>query len=181
MASKALPSPEVLRQLLRYEPDTGKLFWLPRPDRMFRCARDAAAWNAKHSGRPALATEDGNGYVSGLVFGTRFRAHRVAWAVQTGEWPADEIDHIDGNRGNNRFANLRAANRSQNNQNVRRSKANTSGVKGVHWYKQRRKWQAYIAVANKNITLGYFDSIEAAAAKVAQARAQYHGEFGRSA
>lgn len=126
---------------------------------MFRCARDAAAWNAKHSGRPALATEDGNGYVSGLVFGTRFRAHRVAWAVQTGEWPADEIDHIDGNR----------------------SKANTSGVKGVHWYKQRRKWQAYIAVANKNITLGYFDSIEAAAAKVAQARAQYHGEFGRSA
>ncbi len=88
-------------------------------------------------------------------------------------------DHIDGDGLNNRRHNLRHATTAQNNKNLRTSISNTSGVKGVRWCKRDHRWVAQIAVDGRTRTLGYFASIEAAAAAYAAASAELHGEFGR--
>lgn len=118
MASKPLPSPEVLRQLLRYEPDTGKLFWLHRAADLFPSKSAAKSWNARFAGAEALATDNGQGYLAGRINGRPLKAHRVVWAISYGEWPIGEIDHINGNPGDNRIANLRAVGRTENTRNT---------------------------------------------------------------
>lgn len=92
------------------------------------------------------------------------------------------VDHEDRNGLNNRrSSNLRLADRCQNQWNRGASKRNTSGTKGVSWSAREGKWRAAISVKNKFVSLGYFDSKEAAAAVYASASAAMHGEFGRVA
>lgn len=175
MATKALPSPEVLRQLLRYEPETGKLFWLPRPVEMFAAsgvggaAGEAARWNACRAGREAFTTSDQDGYRTGLVLGRRYRAHRVIWAMQTGEWPANEVDHADRNTANNRWVNLRAADRSDQEANKGLRSDNTSGFKGVSWSSRAGKWAAQLKFRGVCYRLGHHVTAEAAAAQQREA------------
>lgn len=95
--------------------------------------------------------------------------------------PADlEVDHIDCNGLNNTRANLRLATKSQNQCN-RRYVKNSSGVKGVRWHKTTSKWEAVIRANGRDHRLGEFSDIGSAAACVAAARVQMHGEFGRQA
>lgn len=94
---------------------------------------------------------------------------------------AMDVDHRDSNGLNNRRKNIRAATRTQNNCNQRRSIANKSGFKGVYWFAARGKWCAEINVSGKRKRLGYFLSIEDAAAAYAAASADLHGEFSRMA
>lgn len=180
MAKKELPSPEVLRQLLRYEPETGKLFWLPRDRAFFGDERSYAVWNAKYPGKEALTADDQHGYRVGNVLGRTQKAHRVAWAVQSGLWPVAHIDHINCDRSDNRWGNLREATNQQNGLNRGANKNSKSGIKGVCWIARRKVWIAQISVHGKNRSLGVFDTIDEAAASYAAESKRLHGAFGRT-
>ena len=90
------------------------------------------------------------------------------------------VDHIDGDGLNNRRSNLRLATYGENQHNQRRNKANTSGYKGVHWNKLKKKWQARIQVNGKRISLGHFDSAEEAHQAYRTAAVEHFGEFARA-
>jgi hypothetical protein len=96
-------------------------------------------------------------------------------------WPEDQIDHRDLVKDNNAFLNLREAHNYQNISNTLPSSANTSGIKGVSYYKSSGKWLARIGYMNKRIHLGYFDKIEDAAEAYRFAANTYHQEFARAA
>lgn len=183
--SKELPSPELLRKLLRYEPETGKLFWRERTPDMFEDGEQGAEWacnrwNSRYSGKEAFATIDGRGYKQGSIFGRNYRAHRVIWAMVYGEW-AEEIDHIHGVKDDNRISELRAVTHVQNGRNKKRPSTNTSGVVGVRWNKRRQKWHARITVGGNQNHLGLFTDFDEAVAarKVAEVKYGFHENHGR--
>jgi hypothetical protein len=121
------------------------------------------------------------GYAYVRVAGQSLQAHRVVWARETGEWPPHPIDHIDCNRLNNRFANLRPCTPMQNSQNMRVTSKSKSGIKGVHWDKKSLKWGAWICVAKKRIALGRYSTIEQASEAYRTAATKHFGEFARAA
>lgn len=119
----------------------------------------------------------GIGYLEHMV-------HRLAWAIHYGAWPRFEIDHIDGNRDNNRIKNLREVNHTENSRNAKLSKWNTSGVCGVHYSSEctNNPWYAKIRHDGENIYLGYFATKKEAirARKDAESKYGYHMNHGRS-
>lgn len=92
-------------------------------------------------------------------------------------WPAQYIDHINGNPADNRIVNLREASPAENTHNKRKSHSNTSGIKGVSWHKRDKKWYAQMEKENKNIFIGAFKTIEEAAAAIKLKRKELHGDF----
>jgi hypothetical protein len=120
------------------------------------------------------------GYLEVHIDGKNYRVHRIVYYMHHGHIDDTmQIDHIDGNRANNRIENLRLVTNSQNGHNRKISKNNTSGVKGVYWNKDRMKFQAHIKKNNKNMYLGAFDTLEAAEKAVKEAREKMHGEYAR--
>lgn len=167
LANAIGPSIGTLRKILRYEPDTGRLFWRERPLGMFTdgrypASRDCAVWNTKYSGKEAFTCIDA-GYKCGGIFDKKYRAHRVVWAMHYGEWPNGQIDHENHDRADNRILNLRDVGHQGNQQNCNMAKNNTSGVTGVVWCKRRELWRAQIMVSRKSLHIGYFEDIEEAA------------------
>lgn len=173
MASSPLPTPEELRQLFNYGPETGKLFWRPRPSETFTDERAFKIWTTKHAGKEALANLNAYGYRFGSCRGKWMYAHRVVWAWMTGEWPEVHIDHINHDRADNRFANLRAATVSENQRNRSIGPSSTSGHVGVTLDKRRGTWQAHIKVGGKRRHLGSFVRIEDAIACRREANERY--------
>ena len=173
--------PELLRQLLRYDPETGKLFWRPRPLEMFKAERDQRRWNSRYAGQEAFASRRAGGYRQGDIFDRTYLTHRIIWAMTHDEWP-EQIDHINGNPADNRLSNLRAVSQSENMRNQRRRTDNASGVTGIHWHKQHSKWHAYIATDNGRVHLGTFETREAAisARQAAERSHGYHQNHGRN-
>lgn len=176
-----------ISKLLKYEPETGKLFWLPRPVEMFSDGGHPAKWNcdkwnAKHSGREAFYTIDGKGYRCGAINGKRYLAHRVIWLLAHAEWPKLHIDHINGVRTDNRIQNLRDVSNAENHRNTRLQKSNKSGVSGVSQISKTKKWRARIVSGGAKIHLGHFDTFEEAvlAKKDAEERYGYHPNHGRN-
>ena len=166
---KDLPTPETLRKLLQYDPETGLLFWKERGVEWFSgekltVFRIHRSWNAKHAGREAFTAVSAFGYRYGHVLSNNCKAHRVAWAIYYGQWPKRFIDHINGIPDDNRIKNLRDVSVSENLRNSIKSSNNTSGFCGVSWNIKAQKWRAYIKLHGKNQHLGYFESIEDAAA-----------------
>lgn len=178
MAKRQLPSPEVLRQLLRYDPETGNLFWKERGPEWFKsdcyslevCA---GRWNTKNAGKPALCCAS-EGYLVGKILGCRHSAHRVIWAIHNGYWPRNQIDHINGNGLDNRIANLREATASENQQNLPIRKANREGFPGVSWHVAGGKWRATIRHKGKHYHLGLFEKITDAADAYRMAKRRLH-------
>ena len=174
---------KTLRELLDYDPDTGILKWKIRNEKYFISdERQAKSWNARYAGKNALTAIDQHGYNRGAVLGQTYAAHRIIWFWMTGEWP-ENIDHINGNRTDNRWENLRSVGRLENQKNMKLSKANTSGRTGVSWYKRAGKWTAVIFANGKNMHLGYFDDFEAACEmrSVAERNYLFHENHGRAA
>lgn len=179
---------EDLARLVRLDPETGKLFWLTRPNSDFRDSKTQAAsayaksWNTAWAGKEAgnLAV---NGYRRICILHKSFPSHRVVWALAHGEWPSGAIDHINGDPADNRPSNLRIVNASENAKNCKMSEANTSGVTGVSWCKRRQKWIAGITSSGKQKKLGRFDSKEdaIAARKHAEIVHGFHPNHGRRA
>jgi HNH endonuclease/AP2 domain len=119
-----------------------------------------------------------SGHISIEVNGKTYYAHRIAWLFMTGQWPKDEIDHIDGDPSNNRFDNLREATHAQNLANRRNRRP---GLKGASFDKKLGKWQSYIHPQGRKQSLGYFNTAEEAhAAYVAKAK-EVFGDFARAA
>jgi hypothetical protein len=153
-----------LREMLSYDPATGVLTWLKGAGRQ---RAGSVAGTVSH-----------RGYLRVQLDGIETYAHRIAWALVTGEW-IDEIDHVNG--ASNRFRNLRPASRQENQRNVRKHKDNRSGEKGVSWDCRKQKWRARIHLSGKEKFLGYFDARrEAKAAYDAKAK-ELFGEFARAA
>lgn len=161
-----------LAKVLRYEPETGLLFWLPRTEETVSATKRPAseacrAWNAKFSGKEAF-TATSKGYRVGRVNNILMRAHRVAWAIYHGAWPSHDLDHINGDRSDNRLCNLRDVSRLDNLRNMSMSAHNSSGITGVYRNKHTRRWSAKISVNNRSRHLGYFETAaEAEAARKA--------------
>lgn len=183
MAKKDLPSVELLRQLVRYEPETGKLYWLPRTPDMFRNGKQSKeatcnSWNVKNSGKEA-------GWVSGnriqfQINKKEYKIHRIIWKLHYGVDPVLTIDHINGNGLDNRIINLREADYSQQAINKGLQKSNTMGVKGVYLAKKTGKFYSQIWSNNKTICLGHYKTFEEAVAARKAAEVKYHGEYARA-
>ncbi|MNR03613.1 AP2 domain protein [compost metagenome] len=119
------------------------------------------------------------GYLMVSIGPKRYLGHRVAFLLMTGAVPR-YVDHIDGNPSNNAWANLRACTQSQNLANRGKTKASTSGFKGVTWCAYTNKWRAKITVRGKDLHLGRFKEASQAGEAYASACKMYFGEFGRS-
>jgi hypothetical protein len=107
-----------------------------------------------------------------------YKAHRLIYLMVHGVLP-DLIDHVDGNPLNNKIENLRAATKAENGFNRKINKNSSTGVKGVSWDGQSKKYKARCWVNKKVHTLGLFNTIEEAAIVVKSARERLHGEFAR--
>jgi hypothetical protein len=176
----------IASELLRYDPETGELWWKERTPENSAFASEGARrfWNTKHAGRRALATSRGCGYLTGSLLDRQYATHRIAWLIAKGSWPRNHIDHINGDRADNRLANLREATKSDNGKNQRLSAANTSGVNGVVWEPRHRRWIARIKVNGRPLYIGTFSCIGAAACARAVAEMEHgfhpnHGAAGR--
>jgi hypothetical protein len=185
MATKDLPSPEVLRQLLRYEPETGKLFWRERGTEWFSdggngATVSAAMWNRRYAHKEAFTVMP-VGYRGGRILGVSTYAHRIAFAIFHGKWPDGEIDHINGNGTDNRIENIRDVTKRENARNMPLRSNNTSGVLGVCWHKRANMWIAQINIGNDSKVLGHFKSFDEACAARAAANQKYgfHPNHGR--
>jgi len=170
---KNIISPENLQQIISYNPATGKLCWLTAKPEMFEPGKRHSAetrcaiWNSKYSGRAALQHKDKDRpYAYGDIFGRKYYAHRVAFAIMTGRWP-EIIDHIDGNKSNNCWQNLREVTRTENMQNTSLRADNTSGHVGVSFDANRGLWMSEIYVnGTKNFLGRYADKNEAITARI---------------
>jgi len=126
--------------------------------------------------RTRVGTDTGSGHLVVNTRGGKKLVHRLLWESVHGSIPKGlELDHINGNRKDNRISNLRLVSRKQNAENRSKPhKGNTSGVKGVSWYKRYARYVAQICVNGERITLGYRKTLEEAQALYAEAAAKYH-------
>ena len=178
---------DVLKKLLCYEPDNGKLFWKERDISFFQSGKQSAQhncriWNAKFAGREAF-TAISKGYRVGALLGQNYLAHRVIWALCFGTFPDNQIDHINGDRSDNRLENLRSVSNRENCKNQGSRSDNSTGVTGVYWFKRDSRWVASICADGTQIHLGYFDKFDDAvsARKAAERKYGFHPNHGRTA
>ena len=159
MANRKLPSQEVIRQLLRYEPETGKLFWRERGVEWFKDPSYQKRWNDRYADKPAFTALD-RGYRVGALSAvgiSREYAHRIAWVYMHGPIKGDLfVDHIDGDKGNNRASNLRLVSAAESLKNMPRRRDNASGATGVYWCARDKCFYAHIRVDGKTVNLGSF-------------------------
>lgn len=165
---------EALREVLEYDPVTGRFTWKDRPDDDFKTKRAAAIFRAKRRGREAFTYTGFGGYRETSLQGVGLLAHRVAVLLMTGSWPPQQVDHINGDRTDNRWCNLRLADQTTNNRNMAMPKSNTSGRVGVCYDKERGKWYAQGRSCKRQFNLGRFETMDEAVA----ARAKFEREYG---
>jgi hypothetical protein len=177
MADDPRITAEYIRSRLAYDDATGILTWKPKVGTTVAERK----WNGKCAGKPAGSVSKDRGHLETSIDCKKQKLHRLAWLHYYGEWPAGEVDHINGDPGDNRIANLRIATHAENMRNMKMKRTNSIGVKGVFFDRARNKYQARIKVGYKGIHLGRYDTIEEAAAAYARASEKYHGEFGRLA
>lgn len=184
---KGLPTPQMLHEILRYDRETGFLFWRERPPSMFlHCKhphRSCAIWNSRYAG--GQAGTDFDGYIAVVLksFGrSRVFAHRIAWAMHYGEWPQDCIDHVNRDRKDNRIGNLRVVSRAENMRNLPLAVNNTTGAVGVSWDRARMRWRAQIGYGRRQVSLGRYGTLEEAitARKAAERALGFHENHGRN-
>ncbi len=176
-----------LMEQVSYDPETGLFVWKRREVSSFKAGRYsqeaiARTWNRQWPGKPALRSRDSGGYLFGAVMGKKYLAHRAAFLHMTGEWPTNHIDHINGNRTDNCWSNLRQVSRVENQKNQKKYKNNTSGVMGVYPHCGGR-WTARISHQGQEIYLGIFENFEdaVAARRVAEVDYGFHENHGRAA
>lgn len=155
---------ERLKELVNYDPNTGVFT------------------NKAQRGNLLAGAETGyedGGYIKLRLDKKLYKAHRLAFLYMTGSFPSSDTDHVNGIKNDNRFCNLRQATRGENMMNIGIKKHNTSGYKGVTFYKKTGKWKAQIQANKKKISLGYFDDIREAAEAYIFAALDMHGDYTR--
>jgi hypothetical protein len=157
---------DLLNHLFEYDKETGNLIWKIKPSS-----------RGHHVKAGDIAgTLKSHGYLCVGINYNSYRAHRLIFLMHKGYLPKT-VDHINGDKLDNRIENLRAATVGQNQHNRKTNANNTSGYKGVCWNKAQKKWAARITLERKNIHLGYFANVEEAAEVVRKAREELHGSF----
>lgn len=151
-----------LKELLDYEPDTGKFYWKIKPKVWKRDSLEAGCINSL-------------GYVQIAHNKVTYLAHRLAWEFFHGEPPKEHLDHINGNRSDNRISNLRLALPRENSWNRKAFKGTSSAYKGVSFYQNYGNWQARIGKK----FLGYFEDEQSAAVAYDKAAKELYGEFAK--
>lgn len=166
-------SPSVIREkimeVLEYNRDTGLFRW-----KIAFHGKGKKGWFAGSIHR--------TGYLNFQIRGYSVSCHRLAWLMETGDWPSQHIDHEDGIRSNNVFSNLRDVPRSENAKNLKFYENNTSGHMGVHFKKKSKTWAAYISAHGKRIGLGSYSTFEEAvcARKEAEVKYGFHASHGKN-
>ena len=155
--------PSWLLELLVYNSRTGLFKWKKRSKKYISTIASRNSWNRRYQGKQAGSLQK-NGYVYITLFGRKFPAHRIAWAMKKGSWPDLVIDHIDGNRSNNTIKNLREVSTKENNKNQRIRINNTSGITGVRFCIDNFGWIAEIGKDGDYITLGIYETVKEAVA-----------------
>ncbi|ENX1275922.1 HNH endonuclease, partial [Neisseria gonorrhoeae] len=150
---------EVLKELLRYDDNTGKLYWAERPRKYFNSGLHYKSWNTRFSGKEVFLYKGRLGYLKLKIFKKQYNAHRLIWLFVYGKH-ASSIGHINRDKTDNRISNLRDVTHAENMKNRGKFKNNTSGHTGVYFHKPSKKWQARIMVNRKNKILGLFEHIE---------------------
>lgn len=145
VSSKTSLTQARLKELVHYDPVTGVF------------TRIVGQWAGRRTGSPNV-----DGYLQVFIDGYNYYAHRLAFLWMEGRWPGGDVDHIDQNKSNNKWVNLREVSRSQNMHNTTVTRSNVSGVKGVSWHTAASKWRARITVDGDDIHLGLFNTIEEA-------------------
>jgi hypothetical protein len=165
---KPLPTQERLQELFEYSVITGTL-----TRKIGVCGYSA--------GR-SVGGKINTGYWMAGVDRTHYQAHRLIWRLVTGEDPGElDVDHIDGERTNNAWHNLRLGTRSQNASNQRLRSDNTSGLKGACWDPVNERWEVRLRFQKRSYFLGRFATAEEAHAAYVEAAQRLHGEFARAA
>ena len=116
------------------------------------------------------------GYVKAKIGKKSYPIHRLVFLLHHGYLP-DVIDHIDGNRANNKIENLRSATKAENSANQKIRTTNTSGMKGVSWHSANKKWKVAICKNYVPIYLGTYEDYELACLVAMEATDLYHGKF----
>lgn len=166
---------EYLRSILDYNPETGVFTWLENGGR-------PKSWNTRWAGKSAGSTNK-SGYtclsISFRGHKKRMLAHRLAFIYMEGEAP-EQVDHINGLRGDNRWENLRAVDNFINSRNQKLRNTNTSGHNGVYWCKRRSLWYVRIGLRGKNLHGGYFENKQDAikARSELDVKLNYHSQHG---
>lgn len=193
MGLKKLPPPDVLNDLLRYDAEVGKLFWRKRSVRWFKASKcrgyERSAewamrnWNARFAGKEAFTHRDRKGYAKGAVLSINCSAHRVIYALHHGVEVDGFIDHINGDKSDNRIANLRVVSNAENAKNAALYSSNKSGTSGVMWEDSHKAWAVKINIGGKQRRIGRYkvkaDAV--AARKNAEVLHGYHENHGRLA
>jgi hypothetical protein len=156
-----------LKELFHYCPDTGIFTWLVSAG----CVKAGAISGSKNS----------RGYLLIRIGGVRYLSHRLAFLYMNGEFPPRQVDHINGVRVDNRWANLRPVTNSENQRNSKMRENNTSGHIGVSWHKATSKWQACYGIGGRLIYIGLFADISVAIAARAAVAHLFHENHGRVA
>lgn len=154
---------EELKRLLHYDPDTGLFTWLVRTGPNV------------YAGNIAGYLHKSTGYIRCTYDGQKYQSHRLAWLYTHGQYPSNLLDHINGNKTDNRLSNLREATYSENSQN--RSKAgsnNVSGFLGVSFHKVTNKFRSQIKLFGKTTYLGAFKTPEEAYEVYLKAKRELH-------
>lgn len=159
-----MPTQERLKELFIYDRETG----------IFTRIKTTSSMAVKGY---AAGSVNSCGYLRICVDGKEYFSHRLAWLYEFGEFPSGLVDHINGDRKDNRISNLRQASLSQNGFNRGIQPTNTSGVKGISWCKRRGQWRAIIMCQGKSIHVGYFKEKGRAAEAICKARSLLHGKF----
>jgi hypothetical protein len=148
-----------LKQLVSYDKETGNFYRLV-PVANIKVGLVVA--------KPAK-----NGYVRMHIDGYLYYLHRLAWFYETSEWPV-AIDHIDGNKTNNKFSNLRSATYAENLQNIKNSHKTLSGFMGAYYHPKTKNWQSKIGIDGKSKSLGYYKTPEEAHQAYLDGKRKYH-------
>lgn len=148
----------ILKSLLTYDPETG--VFTNRTFRGLRALEGTEAGNITS-----------NGYIDVTIRKRKYKAHRLAWLYMYGEWPKNNIDHINRIKTDNRISNLRDVTQAENGRNKSTHKNNTSGVTGVDYHKGQ--WRARIRVNRKSLHLGYYATMADAEASRKRAEERY--------
>lgn len=165
-AKKPLPSIEVLNQLFTLDAERGLLV-----------RKITRAPNAQKGA--IVGSRDSKGYLHVNISGRFYRVHRIVFFMHYGFDPEVHIDHIDGDRLNNKPSNLRPATDQQNAGNMDAPRHNTSGYKGVYKHSRGRKWCAQIKRNGETVYLGWFDTAEDAYHAYAIAAREHFGKHAR--
>jgi hypothetical protein len=150
---------EYVKKRLYYNPESGVFRW------RFAGTNGVKPWDV-------AGCKDKKGYMRTAIKAKVVKLHRLAWLYMTGVWPEKQIDHIDGVKHNNSWANLREATGKQNSENTKLRVDNASGYRGVSWKPHMQKWCARITSQGKTFQLGYFKTAEEAAKVAAAKRAE---------